>query len=84
MVSKTIQEYALASVEASYEEPRKKAPMGFMATGGNDSHWEYQKHTSSSKSSYSDNTNWDTAAVCMSVDKEAKRKAKGRVNDPLE
>ena len=34
MVAKTIEEYVLASVEATYENPGEQAPMGFMTSGG--------------------------------------------------
>ena len=45
MVAEVLEEYALASAEEYYEEPRKQAIMGFMASGGeshkdrNASHW---------------------------------------------
>ena len=44
-----MEEYALASAEAAYEDPGEQAPMGFMATGvvfhdGNASHWWELKH----------------------------------------
>ena len=63
--------------------------MVFMASGGgfhdeNDSQWWNQKHTSFTNHNFSENIYWDTAAVCVSVAKEAIRKATGRVNDPLE
>ena len=62
--------------------------MVFMATGGvfhdgNDSHWWDQKHPSFPSQSSSENNNWDTTAVHMSVLEEAIRKATGRVNYPL-
>ena len=51
MISEAMEEYALASIEAAYEDPREHASMGFMAAGGgfkdgNISHWWYQKHSS--------------------------------------
>ena len=63
--------------------------MGFMASGGefhygNDSRWPNWKHPSFTRLIYSDNTNWYTAAVNMSVSKEAIIKATGRVKAPLE
>ena len=62
--------------------------MGFMASvvefhDGNNSHWADQKQPSFTSSNYPDNTNWETAAVCMSVDKQEIRKATGRVNATL-
>ena len=63
--------------------------MGFRASGGifNDENaydWWDQKHPSFTNQTCSENTNWKAAAVCMSVDEEAIRKATGRVNSPLE
>ena len=67
----------------------EQVPMGFMASGGrfndgNTSNWLYQKRPSFPNQTFSENTNWDTASVCISVAKEATRKATGRVNAPLE
>ena len=50
MVAEAMEEYALASAEAAYEDTMEQAPMGFMATGGgfhdgNVSHWWDQKHS---------------------------------------
>ena len=44
MVEKEMEEYALASAEAAYEDPGEHVPMVFLASGGgfhygNDSHW---------------------------------------------
>ena len=44
-----MEEYALASVEAYYEDPGEHGPMGFMASvegfkDGNASHWWDKKH----------------------------------------
>ena len=44
MLSESMEEYALASIEADYEDPGEQATTGFMAVGGgfhdgNDSHW---------------------------------------------
>ena len=64
--------------------------MGFMASRGNfyearnDSHWLYQKHPSFTIPTFSENTNWDTAAMCMSVAEEAIIKSTGSINAPLE
>ena len=63
--------------------------MGFMASGGgfndgNDSHWSDQKHTIFLRITHLDDTNWETADVCMSVPLEAIRKSTGRVNASLE
>ena len=49
MVAETLEEYALDSVEAAYENSGEQAPMGFMASGGeiqgseNTSPWMDQK-----------------------------------------
>ena len=63
--------------------------MGFMASGGgfqdgNASHWWNQKHPSFPNQTCSENTNWETAAVHMSVAEEAIRKSTNRGNAPLE
>ena len=49
------------------------APGGYFFDG-NAAHWADQKQTSFTRSTYSDNTNWETAAVCISVVDEAIRK----------
>ena len=72
MVAEEIEEYALDSVETAYEDPGEQAPMGFMTAGGgfhdgNVSYWLDQKHPSFTSQTCSDNTNWETAAVRMSV-----------------
>ena len=51
VMSEAMEEYALASEEATYEDPGQQAPMGFMAAGGgfcdeNAYHWWDQKHPS--------------------------------------
>ena len=89
MVAEAMEEDSLASEEAVYEDPGEQAPMGFMAAGGgfhdgNVSHWWDQKDPSFSRQNFSDNTNWDTATVHMSVAEEAIRKSTGRFNAPLE
>ena len=88
MISDALEEYAKASAEAAYEDPGNNVIMGFMTPGGyfNDrhtSHWADQKQPSFTSSIYSDNTNWETAYMCMSLVKEAIRKATGRFNAPL-
>ena len=86
MMSRALEEYVIDSAEYYYEESGQHVPMGFMDTGGefhdakNDSRWEYQKHPSFTRSTYSENNNWEAAVVCMSVSKEAKRNATGRFN----
>ena len=89
MVAEAMEEYELASAEAAYEDPGEQAQMGFMAAGGrfndgNASHWWDQKHTSFPIHNSSENTNWETSVVHMSVTEEATRKAKNRFNAPLE
>ena len=66
----------LASAEAAYEDPGEHAPMVFMASGvvfhdGNTYHWWDQKHPPFPSQTFSENTNWETAAVHMSVAEEA-------------
>ena len=89
MVAEAIEEHVLDSEEATYEDPGEHAPRGFMAAGGgfhdgNASHWWDQKHPSFPSQTCSENTNWKTTNVHMSVEKEAIRKTTVRVNDPLE
>ena len=84
-----MEEYALASVEAANENPGEQAPMVFMAEGGvfhnvYASHWWYQKQPSFPSQTFSDNTNWETAAVHMSMEEEAIIKATCRVNALME
>ena len=50
MIAEAMEEYSLASTEASYEDPMEQAPMIFMAErrgfhDGNVSHWWDQKHS---------------------------------------
>ena len=65
-----------------------QASMGFMAAGGRFqdgkfSHFWDQKHSSFLSQNFSDNTNWETAAVHMNVVEGDIRKATGMVNAPL-
>ena len=88
MVAEAMEEYVLASAETAYEDPGKQVPMGLMVSGGgfyngNASHWWDWKNPSFPNQTCSENTNWDTAAVCMSVAKEAIRKSTGGVNTSL-
>ena len=68
-----MEEYTLDFSEPAYEYPRQHTPMVFMDAGGefhddkNASQWLYQKHPSFPILTYSENTNWETAAVCMRV-----------------
>ena len=60
------------SSEEYYKNPGKQAPIGLMASrgvfnDGNTSDWEDKKQFSFPSLTYSDNTNWDTIAACMSV-----------------
>ena len=66
-----MKEYLLASSEVSYEDSGEQAPMGFTASGrgfcdGNSSHWWNKDHPLFPNQTFSENTNWETAAVCMS------------------
>ena len=63
--------------------------MVFMDTGGgfhdgNVSHWWDQKQPSFTSQTCSENINWETAAVHMSVAGEATIKANDRFNAPME
>ena len=83
------QYHVLASADAAYEDPEQHATMRLMSSGEefhdeNASHLAYQKQTSFTRSTYSENTNWETASMCMSLEKESIRKATGRVNTPME
>ena len=78
----------LSSDKEVHEDPGQQEPMGFMASegefhDGNDAHWADQKQTSFTSPTNSENTNWETAEVCMSVAQEATRKATCRINYPL-
>ena len=85
-----MEEYALASAEAAYENPGEQAPMGFMAPGGeiqgseNTPPWMNRKRSSFPSLPGNDNTNWETAAVNMSVDEGAIIKATDKFNNPVE
>ena len=62
--------------------------MGFMAEGGefhdgNVYHCWEKKHPSFPSYTFSEGTNWETAAVNMSVAEDAIRKSTVRVNAPL-
>ena len=69
-----MEEYALASAEAAYEYPGEQAPMGFLAA----SHWWDIKKNTFTSQTFSENTNWDTATVHISLAEEVRRKATGR------
>ena len=89
MVAESMEEYVLASAEAAYEYPREQAPMGLLTAGGgfhdwNVSHWWDQKQPSFPIQTFSDNNNWETAAVHMSGAEYSIRKSTGRVNAPME
>ena len=90
MVAESMEEYALASVEAAYKNQGEQAPMRFMASGGeiqgseNTSPWMDRKFSSFPSLNGTNNINWETAAVHMSVAKEAISKATGRFDTPVE
>ena len=74
MVLEALEEYVLAYVEETYEDPGQQAPMGFVESGGefhdgNTYHWADQKHPSFTRSTYLYNTNWETADVWTSMAK---------------
>ena len=88
--TETMEEYALASAGSDYENPGEQEPMGFMESGGeilgseNTPPCMKRKHSSFPSLTGTKNTNWETAAVYMSVDEEATRKATGGLNTPVE
>ena len=89
MVAEEMEEYALASAEAAYEDPGEQTPLEFMASGevfhdGNVSHWLDQKHPSFPSQAFLENTNCETSAIHMSVEEFLLIKATGRVNASLE
>ena len=73
MLAEKIEEYELAYSEAANEIPVEQAPMGFMAPGieiqgsENTSPWMDWKRSSFPSLTGTDNTNWDTADMCMGV-----------------
>ena len=73
MVAETMDEYALASAEATYENPGEQAPMGFVESGGkiqgseNTYLWMDQKRSSFLSLTGTNNTNWETSSVHISV-----------------
>ena len=72
-IAEAMVEYELASAEEAYGDPREQVPMGFMSTGGrfydgNVSHCWDQKKSSLNSQNCSDNTNWETAVVHMSME----------------
>ena len=90
MVAETMEEYALASAEADYENTGEHAPIGLVAFGGeiqgseNAYPWMDQKRSYLPSPTGTKNTRWETAAVCMSMAKEAIRTAPGSFNTPIE
>ena len=85
-----MEEYALASEEADYENPGEEAPMKFMPLGRenqgseNTPPWMDRKCSPLTSLTGTDNTNWETENVHMGVAEEAIRKATGRFNTPME
>ena len=73
-----------------YKDPGEQAPMVLMDSQGefhearNVSHWLYQKHHLFPSPTFSENTNWETAAVHLRVAKKFIRKARDRFNYLLE
>ena len=90
MVVETHEDYELASAEAGYENTGEYAPMGLMTLGGEIQGLEnrpprmYRKRSSIPSLNGTENSKWETAAVCMSMAKEAIIKATGRFKTPLE
>ena len=90
MVLETMEEYALASAEADFENLEEQAPVVFVASGWKNQVSENTPPWMDRKCSYlpsptgTENTNWDTAAVCMGMDEEYIKKATGRLHTPVE
>ena len=89
MLAEEMDQFALTSTEAAYEDPGEQAPMVFMVSGwgfhdGNASQWWDNKNPSFTRQTCLENTNWETVAVHMSVAKYAIRKTGGRFNALLE
>ena len=90
MLEEAMQKFALDSSKLYHEDPGEQAQMRLMDSGKkyhearNYYHQLYQKQPSFHIPTCSENTNWDTAAMNMSLDEEAIRKATDRVDAPLE
>ena len=71
MVSEALEDCELAFAEAAYQDLGQQTPMGFMDSGGeyhqikNYYHWLDQKHPSFTILTFSENTKWETADMCM-------------------
>ena len=84
-----MEKYALASAEVAYYNPGEQAQMGFMASGRkiqvseNTSPCMDRKRSSFPSLTGTNNTNWGTTVVHMSVAEKAKLKAVVRFNNPL-
>ena len=89
MVAETMGDCTLASAEAAYENPWEQAPMGFMESSveiqgsENTPPWMDRKRSYFTSLNGTENTNWKTAAVCMSMAEEAIIKATSRFNTPV-
>ena len=88
MLAESLKLFASALAELYYEDLGEQAPMGFMVSGGgfhyvDASYWLDQKHPSFISPTFSEDTNWDTSAMHMSVVKEEIIKSTFRFNAPL-
>ena len=85
-----MEEYALDSAEAAYDNPGEQAPMGIMALGGeiqgseNESPQMDRKRLFYPSLTGNDNTRWDAEYICMSMGEEAIRNAIVRFNTRVE
>ena len=76
--------------EASYENPGQQSAMGLIDLGGeiqgseNTPPWMDQKRSSFPSLTGTDNTNWDTVAICMSMVEDAIRKPTDSFNTPVD
>ena len=90
MVAERMEEYALASSEEAYESTGEQELIGFMELGReiqgseNTPPWMDRKRSSLPSLTGTNNTNWETAAVHLSVAENAIRRETGRFNAPLE
>ena len=85
-----MEEYALASAEAAYENPGGQAQMGFMVLGKEIQGSENVSPQMDWKRSFSpyrtgtDNTRWKTETIHIIMAEEAIRNATKRFNSPVE
>ena len=90
MAEETLKEYALDSADAAYENTGDQSSMVLMDLVREMKLSEIhlpgytRKFHHSPPPTVTDNTRWETAVVCISMNGEAIRNATGRPNSPLE